>query len=328
MNRRNNARPQSPPVAISHNGFVRSRAVQSSANGLRRKASRVDVRHAHAGSVLADGRAARRLPTGRPRSDPRHDRRHRPRAALAPHVSCPAATTCSLQSFRGACASFATARSTPSRSPAGRARQFRRVASNPSCCIRSLRQMGFVYLSYVKTGDAGTTVALARARFDGKALSDVDEIFVADAWGSGATAGRAEFGPDGMLYLTVGDRDAGNLTDDSSYRMLAQHLDNRRRQGLAASRRRHGSARQSVRRPRRCASGRSTPTGTATLKASRGIRKPAKCGRPRSGRWAATSSTACSPGETTGGRSCRSARSTTATSYPSNPGGSPASRCP
>ena len=83
-----------------------------------------------------------------------------------------------------------------------------------------------VYFSYVKTGDAGTTVALARARFDGKALSDVEEIFVADAWGSGATAGRAEFGPDGMLYLTVGDRDAGNLTDDPSYLMLAQRLDN------------------------------------------------------------------------------------------------------
>jgi glucose/arabinose dehydrogenase len=28
-----------------------------------------------------------------------------------------------------------------------------------------------------------------------------------------------------MIYLTVGDRDAGNLTDDPSYRMLAQRLD-------------------------------------------------------------------------------------------------------
>src|SRR5688572_31476790 len=27
-----------------------------------------------------------------------------------------------------------------------------------------------------------------------------------------------------MIYLTVGDRDAGNLTDDASYRMLAQNL--------------------------------------------------------------------------------------------------------
>jgi len=83
-----------------------------------------------------------------------------------------------------------------------------------------------VYLSYVKTREAQTTIALARARFDGKALTDVEEIFEADAWGTGATAGRAEFGPDGMLYLTVGDRDASNMTDDNQYRMLAQKLDN------------------------------------------------------------------------------------------------------
>ena len=83
-----------------------------------------------------------------------------------------------------------------------------------------------VYLSYVKGREANnTTVALARARFDGKALLGVEEIFVADAWGSGATAGRAEAGPDGMIYLTVGDRDAGNLTDDARYRMLAQSLE-------------------------------------------------------------------------------------------------------
>lgn len=85
----------------------------------------------------------------------------------------------------------------------------------------------WLYFSYVKGADATeTTVALARARLDGGALHGVEEIFVADAWGTGATAGRAEFGPDGMIYLTVGDRDAGNTTDDPSYRMLAQGLDN------------------------------------------------------------------------------------------------------
>ena len=84
-----------------------------------------------------------------------------------------------------------------------------------------------LYFSYVKRRDRGqTTVALARARFDGQSLENLEEIFVADAWGTGATAGRAEFGPDGMIYLTVGDRDAGNVTDDASYRMLAQGLDN------------------------------------------------------------------------------------------------------
>lgn len=85
----------------------------------------------------------------------------------------------------------------------------------------------FLYFSYVKQGDApNTTVALARARFDGRALSGLEDVFVADAWGVGATAGRAEFGPDGMIYLTVGDRDGLNTTDDPGDRMLAQGLDN------------------------------------------------------------------------------------------------------
>ena len=82
-----------------------------------------------------------------------------------------------------------------------------------------------LYFSYVKQRDGGdTTVALARGRFDGTSLKDVKDVFVADAWGTGATAGRAEVGPDRMLYLTVGDRDAGNTTDNPSYRMLAQDL--------------------------------------------------------------------------------------------------------
>jgi len=82
-----------------------------------------------------------------------------------------------------------------------------------------------LYLSYVKQRDGGdTTIALARARLDGATLKDVKDVFVADAWGTGATAGRAEVGPDRMLYLTVGDRDAGNTTDNPSYRMLAQDL--------------------------------------------------------------------------------------------------------
>jgi glucose/arabinose dehydrogenase len=51
--------------------------------------------------------------------------------------------------------------------------------------------MGLLYFSYVKRRDGGeTTVALARARFDGASLDGLEEIFVADAWGSGATAGR------------------------------------------------------------------------------------------------------------------------------------------
>ena len=71
-------------------------------------------------------------------------------------------------------------------------------------------------------GRLGSTVL--SACFDGASLKDVEDVFVADAWGTGATAGRLEVGPDGLFYLTVGDRDAGNTTDDSSYRMKAQDL--------------------------------------------------------------------------------------------------------
>ena len=76
------------------------------------------------------------------------------------------------------------------------------------------------------------TLALARGRFDGKALVDVRDIFVADAWeagggptgGGGTFGGRILFGPDGLLYLTVGDRDVRVLTDDPTVRSRAQSL--------------------------------------------------------------------------------------------------------
>jgi len=87
-------------------------------------------------------------------------------------------------------------------------------------------QNHFVYLSYAK-GDnqKRTTLALARARLEGAALGDVREIFVADAWSEGgALAGRAAFGPDGNIYLAVGDRDRTVTTDDNSSRILAQRL--------------------------------------------------------------------------------------------------------
>lgn len=64
-----------------------------------------------------------------------------------------------------------------------------------------------IYLTYSKDGERGITPALARGRFDGTALTDVHDIFVADAWGMGtASVGGSAiaFGPDGMLYMTVG----------------------------------------------------------------------------------------------------------------------------
>jgi glucose/arabinose dehydrogenase len=86
----------------------------------------------------------------------------------------------------------------------------------------------FVYLYYVKNSDDGlrTTLALARARLDGNALVDLREVFEADAWiQGGPIAGRAAFGPDGMIYLTTNDHDRHNAIDDPSVRIFAQHLD-------------------------------------------------------------------------------------------------------
>jgi glucose/arabinose dehydrogenase len=70
-------------------------------------------------------------------------------------------------------------------------------------------QNRWVYLSYSKGDEQKrTTLALARRRLDSIALTDVHDIFVADAWApAGAMAGRAAFGPDGMVYLAVGDCD-------------------------------------------------------------------------------------------------------------------------
>jgi glucose/arabinose dehydrogenase len=70
---------------------------------------------------------------------------------------------------------------------------------------------GFVYLAYNKSGpkpdgSQGSvyTTALARGRFDGKALVDVKEIFVAEPWAalSGGDASRLVFAADGALFMS------------------------------------------------------------------------------------------------------------------------------
>jgi len=62
----------------------------------------------------------------------------------------------------------------------------------------------FVYLTYSKPTEGGATVALARGKLDGHALSEVRDIFVADADGRGIAASRLLFAPDGTLYMTGG----------------------------------------------------------------------------------------------------------------------------
>ncbi len=61
----------------------------------------------------------------------------------------------------------------------------------------------FVYISYAKpVNEKETVLALARGRWNGSALTDTKDIFVA-ASGAGGPA-RLAFGRDGMLYMTTG----------------------------------------------------------------------------------------------------------------------------
>jgi glucose/arabinose dehydrogenase len=97
-------------------------------------------------------------------------------------------------------------------------------------------QNHLVYVSYPKSGEKGTTLAIARGFLKGDVLGDIQEIFVADAWETGGNlAGRVFFGKDKNLYVTIGDRDRiccnaqqlrADGSDDNSLRMKSQALDN------------------------------------------------------------------------------------------------------
>jgi aldose sugar dehydrogenase len=90
-------------------------------------------------------------------------------------------------------------------------------------------QNQLVYVSYPKRDGERFTLAVARGRLSGAKLTDVQEIFVADAWETGGNlAGRVFLTPDGALYVTVGDRDrlCCTGTEDNSLRMKAQSLEN------------------------------------------------------------------------------------------------------
>jgi glucose/arabinose dehydrogenase len=85
----------------------------------------------------------------------------------------------------------------------------------------------FVYLYYIKKRADESTFALARARLQGDSLLDVREIFESDSWiPSGPMAGRAAFGPDGTIYLTINDHVEHDGRDGGNEPKLAQLLDN------------------------------------------------------------------------------------------------------
>jgi glucose/arabinose dehydrogenase len=63
----------------------------------------------------------------------------------------------------------------------------------------------WVYFTYDKAGEKGVTEALARGTFDGKQLTDVKDIFVANAWVTtmGRQNARIAFAPDGTIFMTA-----------------------------------------------------------------------------------------------------------------------------
>ena len=66
-----------------------------------------------------------------------------------------------------------------------------------------------LYLTYSKACEKGAaTTALMRGRFDGKALTDAKDLFVADNCNTGNPhfGSKLAFGRDGLLYMTIGER--------------------------------------------------------------------------------------------------------------------------
>jgi glucose/arabinose dehydrogenase len=72
----------------------------------------------------------------------------------------------------------------------------------------SFNENRFLYLTYSKPCDQGATTALYRGRFDGKALVDGKDLFVADNCNTGNPhfGSKLAFGTDGALYMTIGER--------------------------------------------------------------------------------------------------------------------------
>ncbi len=86
-----------------------------------------------------------------------------------------------------------------------------------------------LYLSYSKLHEDGVqgTTALARGRFDGERIHDLEDIFVAEAWSQAGShfGGKIAFDGAGHLFLSIGDRGANPLGGPRSEH-AAQDLSN------------------------------------------------------------------------------------------------------
>ena len=128
-------------------------------------------------------------------------------------------------------------------------------------------QNNLLYLTYSKPCEKGATTALLRGKFDGKALTDAKDLFVADNCNTGNPhfGSKLAFGRDGMLYMTIGER---------GDRVRSQNTNIHGGKILQAQGRRHGSAGQPVRREAGATSRRSTATAIAIHRGSPFTRTP------------------------------------------------------
>ena len=79
-------------------------------------------------------------------------------------------------------------------------------------------QNNFLYLTYSKACDKGATTALMRAKFDGKALTEGKDLFVADNCNTGNPhfGSKLAFSRDGLLYMTIGERGDRNRSQNTN----------------------------------------------------------------------------------------------------------------
>lgn len=82
----------------------------------------------------------------------------------------------------------------------------------------------WVYLSFAKPVGDGSTTAIVRGRLENDRLSNVVEIFSAQAIGRSHYGGKMVFDDDGYLFLTAGDRQVPSTGDLNSH--PAQDLSN------------------------------------------------------------------------------------------------------